>query len=99
METEANINSAPESTAKTPLLYKVLVIFAVMSVIGGALTGVMTYINIGFSETFFTEWRNALLSAYLVMPIGIILMGLLTKLVNQRLPSTGMHKLEVFMKS
>lgn len=91
MNTETNNTIPADDNGKTPLFYKVLVIFGMMSVIGGILTGVMTYMNVGFSDTFFTTWRNALLSAYAVMPIGILLMGLLTKLVYQLLPDSGKH--------
>lgn len=37
---------------KTPLAYKILVVMAMMILMGGSLIGLMTYINIGFSETF-----------------------------------------------
>ena len=77
---------------KTPLLYKILLILAMMTVIGGLLIGVMTYMNVGYSNTFFHDWSRALLAAFAIMPIGILLMGLLTKTINQMLPNTQAYK-------
>ena len=79
-------------TKKTPLLYKVLLILTMMTVIGGLLTGVMTYMNVGYSNTFFHDWSRALLAAFAIMPIGFLLMGLITKTINQMLPNTQAYK-------
>jgi len=81
-----------ESTRKNSLFYKAIVILAMISVMGGLLTGVMTYMNVGDSENFMTSWRNALLSAYAVMPVGIILIGLITKFINKIMPNSGVHQ-------
>ena len=80
------------STKKTPLLYKVLLILTMMTVIGGLLTGVMTYMNVGYSDTFFHDWSRALLAAFAIMPIGFLLMGLITKTISQMLPNTQAYK-------
>lgn len=77
-----------EEKKKTPLLYKVLVVLAMMTVLGGILTGIMTYMNVGYTDTFFVNWSRALLAAFAVMPIGILLIGLVTKWVNRLLPNT-----------
>ncbi|MGE6439852.1 hypothetical protein ACQKDA_14670, partial [Psychrobacter sp. NPDC078370] len=55
---DGNKNSGAKNDGikKTPLLYKVLLILALMTVIGGLLTGVMTYMNIGYSDTFLVDW-------------------------------------------
>jgi hypothetical protein len=81
-----------DGTKKTPLLYKVLLILTMMTVIGGLLTGVMTYMNVGYSNTFFHDWSRALLAAFAIMPIGFLLMGLITKTINQMLPNTQAYK-------
>jgi hypothetical protein len=88
-QAELTFSQAPQ---KNPLIYKVMVIMGLMSIIGGLLTGVMTYMNVGYSNTFFIDWRNALLSAFAVMPIGILLMALITKAINQILPDASAHK-------
>ena len=61
-----------------------------MTVIGGFLTGVMTYMNVGYSDTFFI--LRSLLVAYAIMPIGFLLMGLVTKFINHKLPNTKAYK-------
>ena len=81
-----------EAAAKTPIIYKILLGLTLMGVIGGALTAVMTYMNVGYTETFFTDWRKAFFSALTIMPVGIIMMGLLTKLFEKLLPDTHHHK-------
>lgn len=77
---------------RTPLLYKILVVLAMMTVLGGILTGVMTYMNLGYSDNFFNAWSKSLLAAYTVMPIGFLLMGLMTKFIKHILPRTTEHK-------
>jgi uncharacterized membrane protein YkgB len=81
-----------ETLGKTPVIYKVLLVLGMMSVIGGTLTGVMTYMNVGYTDTFFTDWRNAFLSALVVMPVGFIMMALLTKLFEKLFPDIHHHK-------
>ena len=87
-----NSGAKNDGTKKTPLLYKVLLILVLMTVIGGLLTGVMTYMNVGYSDTFFIDWSRALLAAYAIMPIGFLLMGLVTKFINHKLPNTKAYK-------
>ncbi|MBH0096542.1 DUF2798 domain-containing protein [Psychrobacter sp. NZS113] len=85
-------NRLIESVKKTPLFYKLLLILTMMTVIGGLLTGVMTYMNVGYSNTFFHDWSRALLAAFAIMPIGFLLMGLITTTINQMLPNTKAYK-------
>ncbi|UPW17024.1 DUF2798 domain-containing protein [Agarivorans sp. TSD2052] len=82
--------STPESSQKTtPLIYKIMVVLVMMSLMGGTLTGVMTYINLGYTDTFFTDWLSSfLLAAVTVMPAGFLIMALLTKLIQSLLPDT-----------
>lgn len=69
------------SQHKTPLFQKILVVMGMMSLMGGTLTGVMTYLNLGFSDTFLLDWLTSFsLAAVTIMPIGFTLMTLLTKL-------------------
>jgi len=76
----------------TPLIYKVFVVLAMMSLIGGSLSGVMTYMNVGYSDTFLNDWLSSFLAVATVMPVGFILMGLMTKLVEKLLPNTAEKK-------
>lgn len=87
-------NPAPFSKGhkKTPLVYKVLIVLSMMSIIGGSLTGVMTYMNVGDADSFFMDWLNSFLSAFILMPIGLLLMGLITKLVEQQMPNANKFK-------
>jgi hypothetical protein len=91
MNDAVNTSLILPASRKTPLGQKVLIIFAMMTLMAGLLTAVMTYVNIGFSEAFLRVWRNALLSAYVIMPLGILLMALFTKLTNQLMPRVSKH--------
>jgi hypothetical protein len=51
-------NASLETTKKTPVLLKVLVLVSMMSLIGGSLTAVMTYMNVGFGDTFIQQWLS-----------------------------------------
>lgn len=82
-----------ETERKTPLIYKVLVVAAMIILMGGTLTGVMTYMNLGYTDSFFNDWFSSFFKTALVMmPIGFSLMTLLTKLVNQHFPDMPEHK-------
>lgn len=82
-----NTFSEPE---RTSLLYKILVVMGMMTLMGGTLTGVMTYLNIGYSNTFLTDWLHSFLTAALtVMPLGFGMMALLTKLAETLLPNSS----------
>lgn len=41
--------------AKTPLIHKIAVVLGMMTLMGGTLTGVMTYMNVGYSDSFFSD--------------------------------------------
>ncbi|WOT04152.1 DUF2798 domain-containing protein [Shewanella youngdeokensis] len=91
----AQILTSPQVPAQnsTPLLYKLLVVLGMVALMGGSLTGVMTYINIGYSETFLSDWFSSfLIAAVTVIPAGIFLMTLLTKAVEKILPNTSETK-------
>ncbi|MDO6561797.1 DUF2798 domain-containing protein [Amphritea sp. 1_MG-2023] len=80
-----------DSISKTPLIYKALVVVSIMSVMGGSLTGVMTYMNVGYANTFYSDWLSSFLAALILMPVGFLLMGLITKLVALWLPNANAH--------
>ncbi|GGQ14771.1 hypothetical protein GCM10009411_14090 [Shewanella litoralis] len=85
-------------STKTPIIYKVLVVFAMMTFMGGSLIGLMTYINTGYSETFFNDWLTSFLfAAVTVMPAGFILMTLLTQIVEKWLPDTSEKKRNIII--
>ncbi|WP_186176576.1 DUF2798 domain-containing protein [Vibrio jasicida] len=68
--------------AKTPLIHKIAVVLGMMTLMGGTLTGVMTYMNVGYSDSFFSDWlRSFLMAIVVLMPTGM--MRLMTKLVGK----------------
>ncbi|CAM2893407.1 DUF2798 domain-containing protein [Pseudoalteromonas distincta] len=88
MSTPVTVNPALAEPKKTPLIYKILVIMSVITLIGGTLTGIMTYVNVGVTEQFYADWFTSFISAVLVMaPIGFVMMTLMHKLVNKLLPN------------
>lgn len=75
---------------RTPLLLKVLAVMGMMTLMGGSITGLMTYLNQGYSELFIEQWVRAFLTAAVtVMPLGFALMALMTKLAERLLPNTS----------
>ncbi|MCT8987960.1 DUF2798 domain-containing protein [Shewanella phaeophyticola] len=78
---------------KTPVIHKILVVLAMMTIMGGSLIGLMTYINLGYSDTFFNDWlMSFLLAAVTVMPAGFIFMALFTYVAQRCLPNTSEKK-------
>ncbi|MEZ8057820.1 DUF2798 domain-containing protein [Vibrio splendidus] len=79
----------PEQKA-TPVLHKALVMMSLMLTIGGSLTAVMTYMNVGFGEEFISNWLSSLaLAVVIMMPIGMVIMTLVTKVTAKALPNYG----------
>lgn len=75
-------------TPKRPLIQKVAVVVAIMTTIGGTLTGIMTLVNVGFTESFVNDWLSSFGFAILVMmPSGFALMTIVNKLVDTIVPS------------
>jgi hypothetical protein len=73
---------------KTPIIQKVLVMLGMVSLMGGTITGAMTYLNLGFIDTFFIDWaRNFLTALVTVIPFGFTMMVLLTKGAEKLLPN------------
>ncbi|WP_339673646.1 DUF2798 domain-containing protein [Dasania marina] len=70
-----------------PLYQKLLVIAALITVVGGTLTGIMTYMNVGYTETFMVDWLSSFAITALVMaPAGFIFMTLVGRLVQLAMP-------------
>lgn len=73
---------------KTPITQKVLVMLGMVSLMGGTLTGTMTYLNLGFTDTFFKDWTTNFFTALVtVIPLGFTMMALLTKSAEKLLPN------------
>ncbi|MCL1065316.1 DUF2798 domain-containing protein [Shewanella olleyana] len=89
------INSKSDSdsaavTSKTPIHIKVLTVLGMVTLMGGTLTGVMTFINLGYTDSFFNDWISSFLLAIItVMPIGFLMMTLLTKLSEKLMPNSA----------
>ncbi|PMG78462.1 hypothetical protein BCU84_07600 [Shewanella sp. 10N.286.51.B7] len=87
MNNQTSITSTLVAETKTPVSVKVLTVLGMMTLMGGTITGVMTYINLGYSSSFFNQWLSAfLLATVTVMPAGFILMTALTKFAEKFLP-------------
>ncbi|QIZ76396.1 DUF2798 domain-containing protein [Ferrimonas lipolytica] len=83
------VTNSTEQT-KTPVFQKVLVVMALVIVIGGTLTGVMTYSNIGYTDSFYQSWLSAFVTTALVMmPTGVLMNLLLSKLATYFIPSAS----------
>ena len=90
MTIQATLTPTLPEQKGTPVLYKVLVMMSLMLTIGGSLTAVMTYMNVGFGEAFIGNWFSSLaLAVVIMMPIGMVMMTLVTKLVAKVLPNYG----------
>ena len=90
MTIQATLTPTLPEQKGTPVLYKILVMMSLMLTIGGSLTAVMTYMNVGFGEAFIGNWFSSLaLVVVIMMPIGMLMMTLVTKLVDKVLPNYG----------
>lgn len=70
------------------LLKKILVMIAMMIIIGGVFTAIMTYVNMGFTDDFFTMWSKSLFFAVVfMMPLGGIIMFLSGKFIKFIFPN------------
>lgn len=52
MTTQAALTPTLPEQKGIPVLYKIMVMMSLMLTIGGSLTAVMTYMNVGFGEAF-----------------------------------------------
>ncbi|MCZ2721573.1 DUF2798 domain-containing protein [Marinomonas sp. 15G1-11] len=73
---------------KHPLYQKILILACLISFVIGSLTGIMTYMNVGFRESFWIDWFSSFAIAALVMaPIGLVFMSLIGKFLKWALPN------------
>jgi len=78
---------------KTPVWKKAAIIATMMTFIGGPLTGLMTYINLGLIDGFALAWLRSFAMSVLVMaPVGITMMALFDKLVTSLWPNLSQLK-------
>ncbi|SON51994.1 DUF2798 domain-containing protein [Vibrio tapetis] len=89
MNSELTIDIEKKQQTKVPLIYKILIVLGMMSVMAGSLTGVMTYMNLGYTDSFAADWLGSFVSAVCVMPFGFALMSLVTNQVNHLMPNTS----------
>lgn len=88
MTVQAVMNETVIEPQKTPIIQKVLVMLGMVSLMGGTITGTMTYLNLGFTETFFADWATNFFTALVtVIPLGFTMMALLTKGAQKLLPN------------
>ncbi len=70
------------------LLKKIFVMIGMMTLIGGTFTAIMTYVNIGFTDDFFTKWSESLFFAVIfMMPLGGVFMFLSNKFIKFIFPN------------
>lgn len=75
---------------KTPLIQKILVVMGMLTLMGGTITGVMTYLNTGYTETFISDWLTSFLTAAVtIIPMGFLMTALLTKASEAMLPNAS----------
>lgn len=97
MNAPMSLDLATELQPKSPpLIQKILVVLAMITLMGGSLTGVMTYFNLGYSPLFFKQWLTAfLLAAITVMPMGFVLMAAISKAAEKLLPNLPSNKRDI----
>ncbi|MDB1125044.1 DUF2798 domain-containing protein [Vibrio algarum] len=87
MTAQAVMNDSFVGQKKTPFVQKILVMLGMISLMGGSITGTMTFLNLGFTDTFYIDWATNFLTALVtVIPLGFMMMALLTKGAEVLLP-------------
>ncbi|MDX1727949.1 MAG: DUF2798 domain-containing protein [Pseudoalteromonas tetraodonis] len=90
MNTPALINYVPVTLKKTPVIYKILVMVMMITLVGGFLTYIMTYTNVGITDHFYMDWFTSFLSAVLVMaPIGLAMTAFMNVFVTKLLTTAS----------
>ena len=102
MNTPTLVNSALVEPKKTPVIYKIMVMVSIIVFVGGSLTSIMTYTNVGITEHLYMDWFTSFLSAVLLMaPVGLAMTALMNTLVAKLLPKASELKrnlvISVFM--
>lgn len=77
----------PQVSAAFPARWRRLVpLFTVLPAIGLLLSGLITWLNLGWSDDFVARWLRSFVIALPVMPLGMLLMGALDRALSPRLP-------------
>ncbi|SFK64178.1 DUF2798 domain-containing protein [Methylophaga sulfidovorans] len=80
------------SSRNRPTYQKVAIIAFIVITISGTLTGIMTFVNGDGNESFLHQWTSAFVFASLIaLPIGIIVMSLVSQLIHALLSSATDH--------
>ena len=75
---------------------KILVIFSIVAVIGGTLTFVMTWNNLGFGDGFLRAWLSSFaLCVICIAPIGGVIALLINKILRAVLPDISTVQMNV----
>ncbi|HCT72799.1 MULTISPECIES: DUF2798 domain-containing protein [Psychrobacter] len=75
---------------------KILIIFSIVAVIGGTLTFVMTWNNIGFGDGFLHAWLSSFaLCVVCIAPIGGVIAMLINKILRALLPDISAVQMNV----
>lgn len=75
---------------------KISIIILLVSVIGGSLTFVMTWRNIGFGDEFLSSWMTSfILSLCVLAPLGAVVSIMLDKLIYAILPQLSKLKHDI----
>lgn len=88
---KTTLNVAPSASLAVPppataFRWRRLVpLFTLMPVIGLVLSGLITWLNIGWGDDFATRWMRAFFTALPVMPLGMITMLVLDRTLKPRL--------------
>lgn len=83
------MSSAPTTPAPSPTpgfrWRRLVPLFTVMPVIGLILSGVITWLNLGWVDGFFGRWMMAFATALPVMPLGFLTLLTLERVLGPRL--------------
>ncbi|WED23030.1 DUF2798 domain-containing protein [Vibrio sp. JC009] len=86
----ATLNSIVTSVRSSiaPLLTKRTgIVLGVMILMRGIVTGVMTYMDNGFTSTFFADWLSLLAKMmFIMMPCALVAIKLLSELIKKLMP-------------
>jgi hypothetical protein len=83
---------APRPAATTSRWRRLLPLFTLVPTIGLILSGLITWLNIGWVDDFGVRWMRAFFTALPVMPLGMFIMMFLDRRLKPRLtawPSVG----------
>ena len=74
-----------------PLLNKkTLIVLGVILFMRGVVTGVMIYMENGFTSTFLTDWLDLLVKmVFIMMPVAIMSLKLINELFKKLMPNVG----------